>query len=189
MHDLGFVPAEHLGQRDASLERVEQPAVGHVEVDPPRGPQDLAGPLRLGEPNLRSRRVRGRLAIGQVDDPHGVTASSQASQRPPAGDFDVVGVGAHRDQVELRLRRLRHATYYLANLRSSISDRSNIARQFRFFISYDYRPDDKLNHLIRLAWSPPGGRSARSTRTAAGPSARSRARSTRSRRAPRRPGL
>ena len=116
---MGSIAAEHLGQRDAGLERVEQPAIGHIEVDPPRGPQDLAGSLGLGEPDLRAGRVRRRLAVGQVDDAHGVASASKASQGAPAGDFDVVGVGTHRDQVELRLLRLRHANLYLANLETA----------------------------------------------------------------------
>ena len=92
MHDLGLVPAEDLGQRDPRLEGVEQPAVGQVEVDPRRDPQDLGGPLRLGQPDVRPGRVRRRLAVGQVDDPDSVPFPGQPGQRAAAGDLHVVGM-------------------------------------------------------------------------------------------------
>ena len=92
MHDLGFVPSEDLGQRKPSLEPVEQPAIGEIEVDPRRDPQDLGGTLGLGEADVRPRRLWRRLAIGQIDDPHSVPFACQQGQSPAAGDLHVVGM-------------------------------------------------------------------------------------------------
>ena len=91
-HDLGTVPAKNLGQGNAGLERVEEPAVGHVQVDPEGNSQDVGGLASLGQPDVRAWRVRGRLAIGQVDDAHRVALAHQPGQRSAAGNLDVVGM-------------------------------------------------------------------------------------------------
>ena len=103
------MPAEHLGQRDPGLEVVEEPAVGQVQVDPDVDAEDLGRPPGLLQPDVGAGRERGRLAVGQVDDPDLVALAGEPGQRAAAGDLDVVGVGPDGDHVQLDLARLGHA--------------------------------------------------------------------------------
>ena len=102
-HDLGTVPAKYLGQGNPRLERIEQPAVGQVQVHPHGDSQDLGGLASLGQPDVGPGRMRRRLAVGQVNDANAVALAHQPGQRSAAGDLDVVGMQPHRDQIEFLL--------------------------------------------------------------------------------------
>ena len=77
MTTLGFNLRKTLASSTRASKRVEKPPVRHVQVDPRGDAQDLAGTLRLRQPYLRSRRVRSRLAVRQIDDSYSVTLASQ----------------------------------------------------------------------------------------------------------------
>ena len=79
-------------------------------------PRILRGALRLGEPNLWTRRMRSRLAVGQIDDTDGISSTCEASQRPATSDLHVVGVSADCDQVEFGTLRISHGDLYLGNV-------------------------------------------------------------------------
>src|SRR5208282_919132 len=111
-HDLGTELAKNLGQGNASLERVEEPAVGHVQVDPEGDSQDVGGLASLGKPDVRAWRVRGRLAVGQVDDANRVALAHQPGERSAAGNLDVVGMRSHCDQIEFLLCQFGHSLAY-----------------------------------------------------------------------------
>ena len=92
----------------AGLERIEQPPIGQVERDAPVDAQRLGRRLGLGQPHLRPRRERRRLAVGEVDHADFVAGVDQAGQRAAAGDLHIVRVGADGDDVERFVRRIGH---------------------------------------------------------------------------------
>ena len=90
-----------LAKRHAGLERIEQPAIGQVELHANVHAQRFGRSLGFGQANFRAGRSGRRLAVGQVDDAHLVALLHQPGQRAAAGDFHVVGMGADGDHVEL----------------------------------------------------------------------------------------
>ena len=100
--DLGLVAAEDLARATRASNESNSRRLGMLRLIRIATPRISAGLRGLGQPDVRTRRVRRRLAVGQVDDTDRVALASQPGQRTPAGNLDIVGVGPDGDQVELR---------------------------------------------------------------------------------------
>ena len=60
-------------------------------------------PPGLGQANLRPRGAGRGLAVGQVDDAHAIALLGELGQRAAAGDFHVVGMGTHGQNIESQI--------------------------------------------------------------------------------------
>ena len=117
---LGGTCRNSLARQHAGLECVEQPAVGQVERHADRGAEHFGRLLRFGQANLRPGRQGRRLAIGQIDDADRVALLDELGQRPAAGDFDIVGMGADGDDIKLGpLVRVSLIGYRVPRLRAA----------------------------------------------------------------------